>query len=257
MTKSEPIRASKHAPKRTALVTGGAQGIGSGIAEVFVQHGFAVAILDQKPALGIVRKLREAGGDVEGFVADITKSAQVARSVRDIIKRFVRIDVLVNNAGTCQNKTILETTEGDWDEVMNVNLKGAFFCCQAVLPTMIKQRRGRIINISSIVARRGAIHGHVHYAASKAGLHGLTRTLALWAARYGITVNAVAPGSIDTELLHKINSPEKIHDVMKHTPLRRLGTPADVGELVAFLASDAACNMTGVVIDINGGQWIG
>jgi NAD(P)-dependent dehydrogenase (short-subunit alcohol dehydrogenase family) len=243
--------------QRISLVTGAAHGIGRGIAEALARQGMVVVIADQNPARDTVEEITRQGGIAQAFQVDVTDSEQVNRFVEAAVTQFGRIDVLVNNAGASQNKNILEITEDDWNRILNTNLTSAFLCCKAVMPTMMQQGYGRIVNISSIVARRGALFGHVHYAASKAGLNGLTRTLALWAGPYGITVNSVAPGCIDTDLLHDMHTDQEISKVVSRTPVGRIGTPADVGELVAFLAREAAANITGCVIDTNGGAWIG
>ncbi|HWB55224.1 MAG TPA: SDR family NAD(P)-dependent oxidoreductase [Tepidisphaeraceae bacterium] len=246
---------SKH--PTIAVVTGAARGIGRGIAEALAGQRSTVIIIDKDSAQSVVDAIIAGGGIAEAYQADVTKAASVRQCVRKILRRHNRIDILVNNVGTSQRKNILEITEQDWDRLMNINLKSAFFCSKAILPTMIKHRAGRIINLSSIAARRGSALGHVHYSATKAGLIGMTRTLAAWAAQYGITVNAVAPGCIDTELLRQIHPLKEIQAFAKITPLQRVGTTAEVGELVAFLAGKNAGFITGAVIDINGGAWIG
>jgi NAD(P)-dependent dehydrogenase (short-subunit alcohol dehydrogenase family) len=246
--------------EKIALITGGAQGIGRGITDALAAAGAIVVIGD----ISIAED--DAGGRSKLFAPpersmslnlDVSRSDSVSRCVARILHQFGRIDILVNNAGIAQPKDILQITEEDWDRVMSVNLKGSFLCCKAVIPEMIKQRWGRIINISSISAQRGALYGHVHYSASKAGQLGLTRSLARWCADKGITVNAIAPGSVETQTFAGTVTTQQRERVINDTPVRRLGKPREIGSLVSWLCSDDASFVTGAVLDINGGAWMG
>jgi len=245
---------------RTALVTGASRGIGRGIAEALAARGARVAFTyntSREAAQEVLERLRAFGGDPLALPLDVSRAGDVRRCVGEVGAACGAIDILVNNAGIAQDTDILRMTEEDWDRVLDTNLKGTFLCCQSVLPGMIERRWGRIVNISSVVARRGALFGPVHYAASKAGQIGLTRTLARWAGPYGITVNAIAPGAIETDSLAATVSPEALARIAADTPVRRVGQPGEVGAMVAYLCGAEAAFVTGAVFDINGGAWIG
>jgi len=167
--------------------------------------------------------------------------------VREVLKKFSTIDILINNAGICYLRPFDEISENEWDKVMAINLKGTFLCCQAVLPIMKEKNRGCIINLTSLAAKTGGILVGAHYSASKAGVTSLTKSLAKYAAKYGINVNAVSPGFIDTEMTKDFN-----YDV-NTVPLGRLGTPTDVAKVVRFLTSEDAKYITGEIIDVDGG----
>ena len=245
---------------RIALITGGAHGIGRGIADALASAGAIVVIGDIsiEDTKTPVRGRGDAVPDRSmALHLDVSKADEVSRCVSSVLSQFGQIDILVNNAGVAQAKDILQITEDDWDRVLDVNLKGTFLCSKAVLPAMIDRRWGRIINISSISARRGALYGHLHYSASKAGQLGLTRSLARWCADKGITVNAIAPGSVDTQTFANATTQQQTEEVISNTPLRRLGKPREIGALASWLCSDDAAFMTGAVLDINGGAWMG
>jgi 3-oxoacyl-[acyl-carrier protein] reductase len=187
--------------------------------------------------------------------ADVTSDEGRARIVSAALERHGRIDVLVNNAGILPRVPLMEVTPEVWHRTMQVNLDAAFFCSQAVLPAMREQGRGRIINISSMSARTGGQASPPHYATSKTGLVGMTRALARVVGAWGVTVNAVAPGMIDTEMLAAL-TPEQRRWWLEQIPLARLGTPEDVAAAVAFLASDDAAYITGTTLDVNGGYFM-
>jgi len=239
---------------RVAIVTGAARGIGKAIALAFIREGAKVAIIDSdKERLETLKE--EIGKQSQVVVVipcDITKSSEVNGIVNQVHKQFGRIDILVNNAGIIRRGTIETVTEEDWDRVIQVNLKGTFNCCKAVVGTMKAQRYGKIVNISSIAGKIGDITSAPGYGPSKAGMDALTKTLARQLAQYGIHVNAVAPHAIETEMSAQW-SEERRKEIIASIPLGRLGTPEDVANAVLFLASDEASFITGEILDVNGG----
>jgi NAD(P)-dependent dehydrogenase (short-subunit alcohol dehydrogenase family) len=241
---------------RVALVTGAGRGMGRAVALALASRGASLAVNDRdETALGnIVAELTEAGTQVLAVPADITKGAAVQGMVDSIVKRFGRLDILVNNAGILFPTAVPEIAEDEWDLVMAVNLKGTFLCSQAVLPAMKQGEWGRIVNFSSTAGKNISTVGGAHYTASKAGVLGFTRHLAKEVAAYGITVNAVCPGLIDTEMVRATITPERIKAYVDSYPIARLGAPEEVADLVAFLASDRAAYITGASLDINGGD---
>lgn len=244
--------------EKIAVVTGGARGIGRGIVDALVSSGAIVVIADVEPeAMRLIDSSTTPPHRIVSLQLDVSRADQVQQCFHKIVELFGRIDILVNNAGIAQPKDVLQITEADWDKVLDVNLKGTFLCCQAVLPEMIKQGSGRIINVSSISARRGALYGHVHYSASKAGQLGLTKSIARWCAGKGITVNAIAPGSVETAAFAATATTSQRQEVINNTPVKRLGTPREIGAMVAWLCSEEASFVTGAVLDINGGAWMG
>lgn len=242
---------------QVAIVTGGAQGIGLAIAARLAADGSALVIADlnAEGAERAASSLSEAGPTALAIGADITSDEGRARIVSAALERHGRIDVLVNNAGILPRVPLMEVTPEVWHRTMQVNLDAAFFCSQAVLPAMRAQGRGRIINISSMSARTGGQASPPHYATSKTGLVGMTRALARVVGAWGVTVNAVAPGMIDTEMLAALTS-EQRQWWLEQIPLARLGTPEDVAGAVAFLASDDASYITGATLDVNGGYFM-
>jgi 3-oxoacyl-[acyl-carrier protein] reductase len=240
---------------RVAIITGGARGIGKAISQVFLGEGAKVAIVDiedPKKLEAVKRDLEKIGGKVITISCDITKSSEVNGMVDQVRKGFGRIDILVNNAGIIRRGTIDTVTEEDWDRVIEVNLKGTFNCCKAVVAIMKQQRHGKIVNISSIAGKMGDITSAPGYGPSKAGVDALTKTLARQLAQYGINVNAVSPHAIETEMSAQW-SEEKRREIIASIPLGRLGKPEDVAEAVLFLASDEASFITGEILDVNGG----
>lgn len=248
---------------KVSIVTGGGQGIGEGISRALARAGAKVVVNDlvRERAEGVARDLKEMGADALGLQADVSNEAHVERLVKEVIERFGRIDILVNNAGLAivhegKKALIWEMEVEEWDRMLAVNLKAAFLCSKVVLRTMIKTgvSGGRIINISSVAARAGFISS-VAYIASKAGVIGLTKVMAREVAPYGITVNAVTPGVVDTPMMALSTTPERYKEICEMIPLGRWATPQDIAGTVIFLASNAASYITGATIDVNGG-WV-
>jgi 3-oxoacyl-[acyl-carrier protein] reductase len=240
---------------RVAVVTGASRGIGRAIALALAAEGATVAAAAREDhAVGLAQEIRDAGGAAEAISLDVADAGSVEQGVAGVLDRFGRVDILVNNAGITRDQLVLRMKRDDWDAVIATNLSGAFHCVQAVLKPMVRQRSGRIINITSVVGQSGNA-GQVNYAASKAGLIGLTKALALEVASRNITVNAVAPGLIDTDMTRAISggAHEAWHE---RIPLKRLGTPGDVAAAVLFLASDEAAYITGHVLAVNGGLYL-
>jgi acetoacetyl-CoA reductase/3-oxoacyl-[acyl-carrier protein] reductase len=252
---------------RVVFVTGGTRGIGAAISRSFASQGAAVAAgysRNREHAEELLEQLREHGAKCSLHQGNIGSAEDCRRTIAEVIDQHGRLDILVNNAGITIDKTALKLTDDDWHRVIDVNLSGAFFTSQAVLPHMIERGTGRIINISSIIGETGNI-GQANYAASKSGLFGLTKTLALEVCfqlqragklsddSIGLTVNTVAPGFIATEMLEHI--PEKVLDRIKsQIPLGRLGRPDEIARVVHFLASDYSAFITGQIWGVNGGQ---
>jgi 3-oxoacyl-[acyl-carrier protein] reductase len=240
-----------------ALVTGGSRGIGQAIVEALAEAGAAVALCARhaEAAAEAAKAVEGQGGQALGLAADVGRAEDADRLVAACLDRFGRLDILVNNAGITRDGLILRMKDEDWDQVLAVNLDGAFRCARAALRPMLRQRQGgRIVNISSVVGSMGNV-GQANYVASKAGLMGLTRALAREVASRAITVNAVAPGFIETEMTAVL--PEQAKQAQHaQIPLGRFGTAREVAAVVAFLASDGAAYITGQVIHVNGGMWI-
>jgi len=241
---------------KMAVVTGGARGIGKAIAERLAADGAAVVIADvsAQAAEATTREFEAAGRTAMAHAMDVTDPEQAGALVEAVLGRFGRIDILVNNAGITRDGLALRMKDEDWVQVLAVNLNGAFYCSRATLRPMLKQKQGgRIVNISSVVGSMGNV-GQANYVASKAGLVGLTKALAREVASRSITVNAVAPGFIETEMTAKL--PDAVRQAMRaQIPLERFGTPDDVAAVVGFLASEGAGYITGQVIHVNGGMW--
>lgn len=245
---------------RVAVITGAAGGIGKAAARKMLMEGASVAILDIV-ADGLNQAAKELqashGEKCLGIRTDISKKEDVEKAVRQVAERWGRMDILVNNAGVVRSASFEDVRDEDWDPVVGVNLKGAFFCTRAVLPAMKKNRYGKIVNIGSR-ASLGKTDRTV-YSATKAGLIGLTRTWALEFARHNINVNYIGPGPIATELF-KANNPEgseKTKAILRNVPLQRMGKPEDVANLITFLSSDEASFITGQSIFICGGITVG
>ncbi len=239
--------------KKTALVTGGAKGIGSAICRTLAKDGYRIAInynSSQNEAEALKNEL-SAITEVEVFKADVSDSKQVKEIFSQIEKAFGGVDVLVNNAGIAGQMLFTDITDEAWQKMINVNLSGAFYCCREALKFMINKKSGKIINVASMWGETGASM-EVHYSASKAGLIGLTKALAKEVGLSGITVNAVSPGVIMTDMM-KSFSEEDVAALKDETPLNSLGTAENVADAISFLASEKADFITGQVISVNGG----
>jgi len=241
---------------RVAIITGAGRGIGREIAVKLANEGADIAIfeLDKNSSIEAAKEISDLGRKALPVVVDVSNTKDVQEAVEKVYNFFGRLDILVNNAGITRDKLILRMQEIDWDLVLNVNLKSVFNCTKAAIRFMTKARWGRIVNISSIVGEMGN-PGQVSYAASKAGIIGFTKTVAKEVAKRGITVNAVAPGFIDTPMTRAL--PEKTQAMLFDLiPLKRFGTPKDVAEAVFFLCSEKAEYITGQVINVNGGMYM-
>ena len=240
--------------KKVVLVTGGAKGIGAEIVRCFAEAGYIVVIncnKSKEKAQELKTELMDAGCEVAAFQADITDSLQVLAMVESVFDKYGRIDVLVNNAGIASQRLFTEITNSEWDQMFQVNVRGAFILTREVMRHMISEKRGKVINISSIWGMVGA-SCEVHYSASKAALIGMTKSLAKEVGLSGITVNCVAPGVIDTEMNGDLDE-EALSFLKEETPLGRIGSSREVAELVLYLASEKGDFITGQVISPNGG----
>lgn len=238
---------------KVVLVTGGAKGIGAAICRAFAHKGYKVAInynTSQKAAEELKQELSSYAA-AEIFKADVSDSVQVKKMFRDIECAFGGVDVLVNNAGIAQQALFTDITDEMWQRMLGVNLTGAFNCSREVLGFMIRQKKGVIINIASMWGETGASM-EVHYSAAKAGLIGMTKALAKEVGLSGITVNAVSPGVVLTDMISQFSDSDK-QSLIDETPLNRLGTPENIADAVCFLASDEASFITGQVLSVNGG----
>ena len=242
---------------RVALITGASQGIGRECAFSLAKAGARVALgaRNQPKLAEVAKEISSAGGEAQAFPMDVVKEDDIKSAIKAAIGKFGKIDILVNNAGITRDTLVLRMKRSDWDEVLATNLTAAHLCIQAVLSSMLKQRWGRIINISSIFGQIGQT-GQANYAASKAGLIGLTMAVAREVASRNITANVVAPGYIETAMTESL-APELKEQVMKVIPLGRPGTPQDVASAVRFLASDDASYITGHVLQVNGRMLMG
>ena len=241
---------------KTALITGASQGIGRACALQLAKRGTRIALAARNHAKldEVAAEITASGGTAEVFVIDVSSEESIKATAKAVIAQFGAIDILVNNAGITRDGLMLRMKRADWDDVLTTNLTGAFLLTQAVISSMLKARWGRIINISSVVARSGQA-GQANYAASKAGLIGLTRSLARELASRGITANAVAPGYIETAMTAVLDDKQR-EAMIAHIPLGRAGTDADIAYAVAFLASPEAAYITGHVLDVNGGMYM-
>jgi len=247
---------------KTAIVTGSGRGIGEGIALVLAREGANVVVNTRaitKDTEGVVKKIEAMGGRAIAVAADVSKKAEVAAMAAATVKHFGAIDILVNNAGIESHPVLtMDLSEEAWDRVFNVNLKGTFLCCQAVIPQMMKQGKGRIVNIGSTASIRMTFFGSVEYTASKHGQAGLTQHLAWELADSNITVNTVCPGGVQTPLMEAGTTPEyRAMTIKRLVPLGRFTTIEEIGEVVSFLASDRAAMITGQMIAVDGGLLTG
>jgi len=242
---------------KVAIVTGAAQGIGRAISLELARKGANTIIADLN-----IQKAKEFEVEIKKFgyqglaiQVDVRKNKETKKKFKEVIEKFGRIDILVNNAGVLQDAFISDIREKDWDMVIDTNLKGVFNCSQPVIKYMLRQKTGKIVNIASIGGKDGFPLAGVHYSASKAGVMGFTRQLAKQVAFFGINVNAIAPGTTETEMISH-RTPAKKGEIIKKIPAGRLGKPEDVAQAVLFLASDEANFITGETIDVCGGLYM-
>jgi 3-oxoacyl-[acyl-carrier protein] reductase len=242
---------------RVALVTGASQGIGHACAKALAREGATVAVAarNQQKLDELVAQITAAGGKASAFAIDVADEEQVKSGIKSALAQFGKIDILVNNAGVTRDQLVMRMKRADWDTVLNTNLTSAYLCIQQVIGSMLKQRWGRIINITSVFGQMGQA-GQANYAASKAGLIGLTMAMAREVASRNITCNAVAPGFIETSMTAAL-SEEFRQSAVKSIPLGRVGAPNDVASAVCFLASEEASYITGHVLNVNGGLLMG
>jgi len=242
---------------RIALVTGAAQGIGRAIALELSKSGATLALADinEVKLAQVAAEIEAAGGQAAAFRIDVSNEESIEAGAKAVLERFGKVEILVNNAGITRDRLMLRMKRADWDLVLDINLTGAFLLTQALLSPMLKNRWGRIVNMASVVGRAGQA-GQVNYAASKAGLIGLTRSMAREFASRGITVNAVAPGFIEAPMTAVLTE-EQSAAMLAQIPLGRRGTDRDIAQAVRFLASDDASYITGHVLDVNGGMFMG
>jgi 3-oxoacyl-[acyl-carrier protein] reductase len=242
---------------RVALVTGASQGIGHACALALAGQGASVALAarNRQKLDELAQQIAAAGGKAAVFVMDVAEEEQIKSGIKAALGHFGKIDILVNNAGITRDQLVMRMKRADWDAVLNTNLTSAYLCIQQVIGSMLKQRWGRIINITSVFGQMGQA-GQANYASSKAGLIGLTMAMAREVASRNITCNAVAPGFIETGMT-AVLSEETKQNAVKMIPLGRVGTPEDVASAVCFLASDEASYITGHVLNVNGGILMG
>ncbi len=242
---------------RVALVTGASQGIGHACALALARHGASVALAarNQQKLDELAQQIIASGGKAASFAMDVADEEQIKAGIKAAITHFGKIDILVNNAGITKDQLVMRMKRADWDAVLNTNLTSAYLCTQQVVGSMLKQRWGRVINITSVFGQMGQA-GQANYASSKAGLIGLTMALARELASRNITCNAVAPGFIETSMT-AVLSEEFKQNAVKQIPLGRVGTPDDIANAVSFLASDEASYITGHVLNVNGGMLMG
>jgi len=242
---------------RVALVTGASQGIGRACALALAEAGATVAVAarNQEKLAGVVEEITRNGGAAQAFPMDVASDQQIKAASKSVLDTFGKVDILVNNAGIARDQLVLRLKRADWDAVLATNLTAAYLTIQQVVGGMLRQRWGRIINITSVVGQMGQV-GQANYASSKAGLIGLTMALARELGSRNVTVNAVSPGFIETAMIAGLPEQHK-QNLLKMVPLGRLGTDHEVAAAVRFLASDEASYITGHVLNVNGGMLMG
>lgn len=244
---------------KVALVTGSGKGIGRAIATQLAKAGANIVLNDLPESSEnlntVYKSLKESGVKVLKTPADVSEQEQVEQIFKKIISHFGKVDILVNNAGTSQDKDIYEITLEEWNQMIKNNLTSCYLCSKQAMQIMKQNKFGKIVNISSVVAQQGALKGHVHYASTKSGMLGFMKTLARTGAKYNITVNAIAPGVIETKLLKKIHGEEGIAEIAENIPLG-VGKPKDVAQAVHYLVSPSGSYLTGTTIDVNGGLYM-
>jgi len=242
---------------KITIVTGAARGLGKSTVEILSKRGAHVIVADRDfgPATVVADSIAAQGGKATPMELDVASTEQVDAGFQRLIEQFGTIHILVNNAGIGDFVSFPEITPEKWDRMLNIHLKGTFNCCQAVLPSMREQKYGKIVNVSSVAGKRGDFSGNAHYTAAKAGIIGLTKSLAGYAAPFGINVNAVAPGLVATELTDEM-SPEWKATTIARIPAGRLGRPEEIGRAIAFLASDDASYIFGETLSVNGGSYM-
>jgi len=245
---------------RVAIITGAGRGIGAECAKKLAEAGADVVLVSRtKSELEQVAKQIKLNNEVQVLtqVCDIINIEAIENVIKNVIQRFGRIDILINNAGINQNVKVLNMTAESWDHIIEVNLKGTFLFTKEVIPIMIKQKYGRIINLSSIAGQTGCLlYGGAHYTASKAGIIGFSRQLVKEVSSYGITVNCIAPGMISTKMWSDSESNDKQKQLLENIPCKRFGRPEEVAALICFISSQEAGYITGEVININGGVYM-
>ena len=239
---------------KIAVVTGGGSGIGRATSVLLSQQGAKVVIGDilAKALKGTVEEIRNQNGEVAAVIVDVTQKESVQLMVEEILKRYDRIDILVNIVGGSSPKSVLEMSDSDWDHVINLNLRSVFLCCRAILPVMIKQHYGKIVNLSSAQAFTGSAT-RANYTAAKAGVVGFSKSLALEVVCHGINVNLVSPGLVETERIRAMFSDEEWRNVTSTRPMGRAVLPEEVARAVLFLVEDAQASVTGQTLHVNGG----
>lgn len=239
---------------KVTIITGSTKGIGQEMAICFAGFGAKVVVSGRNAdrAAAVCTAINDAGGEAIYVTGDVALADDAKKLVDETVQKYGRVDILINNAGITRDNLLMRMSEEDWDTVMNINLKGAFNCVKAVTRTMMKQRGGRIINITSVVGQQGNA-GQANYAASKAGMIGFTKSVARELASRGITCNAIAPGFIETDMTDVLDEKVK-EELLKQIPLARLGNVADIAHAAAFLGSDEAAYITGQVLNVDGGM---
>lgn len=242
---------------KIGIVTGGGSGIGRAIALALAKEGAKVAVWDvnEKEAARVASEIKASGPSATAMGVDVSAGADVKSATEEVLDNWGRIDILVNNAGICQVMPIEEITEPDWDRVLSVNLKGTFLCSQAVMGVMKRHGAGKIINLGSVSGKVGGIAVGAHYSASKAAVMCFTKSLARELAPFGINVNAIAPGVIETDMTQAITGGDW-GNYLTTIPMGRVGTVDEVAKVAVFLASDDSSYLTGEIIDVNGGQFM-